>query len=63
MVDSPIMPTKPKDDNHDITLRLPRLLTKELKDLGRKEGNSMSAVTRRMLTVAVREEKEKLTKK
>lgn len=54
---------KPKDDiapgSVDFTVRVPRTLTKELKDLAKKEGNSMGAVTRRILSTGVREEKMK----
>lgn len=55
---------KPKDydDTVDLNVRVPRLLTKDLKDLAKKEGNSMSAAVRRILTVAVRDEKEKTKK-
>src|SRR5262245_12236562 len=50
------MPKKP--DNVDITVRVPRTLTKDLKDIATKEAGTLSAVTRRLLVTAVRDEKE-----
>jgi predicted HicB family RNase H-like nuclease len=50
---------KPTNKDHDLTVRVPKTLTKELKNLALKENNSMSSIVRRVLSDAVREDKEK----